>query len=169
MQEGARRFGGAKRQRQPGLMREGRWLVGMGMAAATRGNLLRPSKCAVQLNNKGVLTVKMAMTDIGTGSYTVLTQIAAEMLGLPVAQASMQLGDSDFAETAGSGGSFGAASSGSALFDACMNLRTKLARAAGINETQAVFASGKISGGGKDALSNNFPASYPRRRVSRLV
>ena len=151
MQEGARRFGWDKRQRQPGQVRDGRWLVGMGMAAASRGNLLRPSKCTVRLDNKGLLTAKMAMTDIGTGSYTVLTQIAAEMLGLPVTQVSMQLGDSDFPETAGSGGSFGAASSGSALFDACMNLRGKLARAAGIAEAQAVFAGGKISGGGKSA------------------
>jgi len=105
----------------------------------------------VRLDNKGPMTAKMAMTDIGTGSYTVLTQIAAEMMGLPVTQVSMQLGDSDFPETAGSGGSFGAASSGSALFDACNNLRVKLARAAGIDEAQAVFANGKVSGSGKSA------------------
>ena len=152
MQEGARRFGWAKRQRQPGQTREGRWLVGMGMAAASRGNLLRPSKCSVRLDGQGVLTVKMAMTDIGTGSYTVLTQIAAELLGLPVAQVRMLLGDSDFPETAGSGGSFGAASAGSALFDACMNLRAKLARTAGIGEAQAAFAGGSIAGAGKSAV-----------------
>ena len=151
MQEGARRFGWDKRQPRPGQVRDGRWLVGMGMAAATRGNLLRPSKCRVLLDSKGVLTAKMSMTDIGTGSYTVLSQIAGEMLGLPVSKVSMQLGDSDFPETAGSGGSFGAASSGSALFDACMNLRAKLARAAGIAGAQAVFAEGRISGGGKSA------------------
>lgn len=151
MQDGARRFGWDKRQPRPGQVREGRWLVGMGMAAATRGNLLRPSKCRVRLDSKGVLTAKMSMTDIGTGSYTVLSQIAGEMLGLPVSKVSMQLGDSDFPETAGSGGSFGAASSGSALFDACMNLRANLARAAGIAEAQAVFAEGRISGGGKSA------------------
>ncbi len=151
MQDGARRFGWDQRQSRPGQKREGRWLIGMGMAAASRGNLLRPSKCGVRLDGKGMLTAKMAMTDLGTGSYTVLTQIAAEMLGLPVGQVSMQLGDSDFPETAGSGGSFGAASSGSALFDACTNLRGKLARAAGIDAGQAMFAGGKISGGGKSA------------------
>ena len=151
MQEGAQRFGWNSRQAVPGQTRDGRWLVGMGMAAASRGNLLRPSKCNVRLDGRGVLTAKMSMTDIGTGSYTVFTQIAAEMLGLPVEKISMQLGDSDFPETAGSGGSFGAASSGSALFDACSKLRAKLAIAAGMEGEQAVFANGHVSNGGKSA------------------
>ena len=73
----------------------------------------------MRLDGKVLLTIKMAMTDIGTGSYTAFTQVAAEMLGLPVNQVVMALGDSDFPETAGSGGSFGAASAGSALFEAC--------------------------------------------------
>ena len=149
MPEGAKRFGWSKRQAIPGQTREGRWLLGLGMAAATRGNLLLPSKCNVRLDGKGLLTAKMAMTDIGTGSYTVLTQIAAEMLGLPIEQISMQLGDSDFPDTPGSGGSFGAASSGSGLFDACSNLRNKLAKAAGIPADQAVFSNGQITGKGK--------------------
>lgn len=149
MREGARRFGWEKRVSEPGTLREGRWLVGVGMAAATRGNLLRPSKCNVRLDGRGILTAKMSMTDIGTGSYTVFTQIAAEMLGLPVERVSMQLGDSDFPETAGSGGSFGAASAGSALFDACTNLRSRLASAAGISAAQATFTNGQVSGGGK--------------------
>lgn len=149
MQEGARRFGWSKRQATPGGLRDGRWLVGMGMAAAIRGNLLRPSKCHVRLDGRGMLTAKMSMTDIGTGSYTVFSQIAAEMLGLPIERVSMQLGDSDFPETAGSGGSFGAASAGSALFDACTNLRARIARAAGLDPAQAVFFNGQVSGGGK--------------------
>ena len=147
MQEGAQRFGWNKRQTTPGQKREGRWLVGMGMAAAIRGNLLQPSKCRVMLSQQGVLTAQLAMTDIGTGSYTVLTQIAAEMLGLPVTQVRMDMGDSDFPPTAGSGGSFGAASSGSALFDACTQLRAKLAKAAGMDASSVVFAGGKISSG----------------------
>ncbi|NML46693.1 xanthine dehydrogenase family protein molybdopterin-binding subunit [Ramlibacter sp. G-1-2-2] len=151
MHEGAKRFGWDLRHTQPGQQREGRWLVGMGMAAASRGNFLRPSKCKVHIDGNGMLTAKMSMTDIGTGSYTVFTQVAAEMLGLPPAQVSMQLGDSDFPETAGSGGSFGAASAGSALYDACDKLRTKLAQSAGIDPAQARFADGKITGCGKTA------------------
>jgi len=151
MQEGAKRFGWSQRQTTPGQTREGRWLVGMGMAAAIRGNLLQPSKARVKLDQAGVLTAQLAMTDIGTGSYTVLTQIAAEMLGLPVGQVRMEMGDTDFPQTAGSGGSFGAASSGSALFDACTQLRAKLAKAAGMDASNAVFAGGTVSGGGKSA------------------
>ena len=149
MKDGATRFGWGQRGAKPAQKREGRWLVGMGMAAAIRSNVMMPSKCEVALNRDGVLTVKMAMTDIGTGSYTVLTQIAAEMLGLPMQQVRMQLGDSDFPATPGSGGSWGAASSGSGLFDACTNLRAKLAAKMGINVADAIFANGNVSGAGK--------------------
>jgi len=149
MQEGAQRFGWDQRRPQPRQVAQGRQWIGIGMAAATRGNFLRPAKCRVRLDGDGVLSAQMSMTDIGTGSYTVLTQIAAEMLGLPPEKVRMQLGDSDFPETAGSGGSFGAASSGSALFDACTKLREKLARQAGVPPDQAQFADGRISGGGK--------------------
>ncbi len=146
MREGAQRFGWGKRHAQPGVQMDGRWMVGMGMAAATRGNLLMPSKCAVSLDRKGLLTVRMAMTDIGTGSYTVLTQVAAEMLGLPIEKIDMRLGDSDFPATPGSGGSWGAASAGSGLFDACNALREVLARKLGVTPESATFSAGRISG-----------------------
>ncbi len=149
MKEGASRFGWSQRRAVPAQQREGRWLIGMGMAAAIRSNLIMPSKCDVALNREGILTVKMAMTDIGTGSYTVLTQIAAEMMGLPIERVRMALGDSDFPATPGSGGSWGAASSGSGLFDACTNLRAKLAEKMGINVADATFANGSLSGAGK--------------------
>src|ERR1700749_2451496 len=147
MQEGGRRFGWDKRNAKPGQVRDGRWLVGMGMAAATRGNPLRLSKANVRLNPDGTATVRMAMTDIGTGTYTILTQIAAEMLGLPVERVRVELGDTDFPQAAGSGGSWGAGSSGWALFEACGSLRQKLARTAGMNPEAARFADGNISSG----------------------
>ena len=149
MKDGATRFGWNQRSALPRQRREGRWLVGMGMAAAIRSNVMMPSKCDVSLNREGVLTVKMAMTDIGTGSYTVLTQIAAEMMGLPIHRVRMELGDSNFPATPGSGGSWGAASSGSGLFDACTNLRAKLATRMGVNIADASFANGSVSGAGK--------------------
>src|SRR5258705_11834494 len=83
MQEGARRFGWDKRNPKPGQLRDGRWLVGIGMAAATRGNPLLLSKANVQLHPNGTCTVRMESTAIGTGTYTILAQIAAQMLGLP--------------------------------------------------------------------------------------
>ena len=149
LQEGAARFGWARRNARPGSVREGRWAIGIGVASATRGNLLLPSKCTVALDGQGLLTARMSMTDIGTGSYTVFTQIAAEMLGLPIERVRMELGDSDFPETPGSGGSFGAASAGSGLFDACTNLREKLAHKLGIDVAQATFAGGRVSGAGR--------------------
>src|SRR5271167_1400137 len=147
MQEGARRFGWDKRNAKPGQIRDGRWLVGMGTAAATRGNPLRFSKANVRLDPDGNARVRMAMTDIGTGTYTILAQIAAEMLGLSVEKVHVELGDTHFPEAAGSGGSFGAASSGSALFEACNALREKLARTAGMDPATARFANGSIVSG----------------------
>jgi xanthine dehydrogenase YagR molybdenum-binding subunit len=144
LQEGAQRFGWDKRIAKPGQVRDGQWLVGMGVAAATRGNPLRHSKANVRLGPDGVAVVRMAMTDIGTGTYTILTQIAAEMLGLPPERIRVELGDTAFPEAAGSGGSFGAASSGSALFEACDALREKLARIAGMDPKTARFANGNI-------------------------
>ena len=149
LQEGAKRFDWNRRNPIPGQVREGRWLIGMGMCSVTRSNFLRPSKCHVRLTSDGMLTARMSMTDIGTGSYTVFTQIAAEMLGLPADKVSMQLGDSDFPETAGSGGSFGAASAGSALYDACDKLRAALAQLAGMDPARSIFASGQVTAGGK--------------------
>jgi xanthine dehydrogenase YagR molybdenum-binding subunit len=149
MKEGAQRFGWDQRRSQPGQVREGRWRVGLGMSAASRGNSLRESKCQVTLRPDGTLQARMSMTDIGTGSYTVFSQIAAEMLGLPLERIDMQLGDSDFAPSSGSGGSFGAASAGSAVFDACQKLRVKLAQTAGIAPDQADFGNGNVSDGGK--------------------
>jgi xanthine dehydrogenase YagR molybdenum-binding subunit len=145
MREGAERFGWSRRNAVPGAVRDGRRLVGMGFAAATRSNYLMDAKCTISLDRQGVLTARMAMTDIGTGSYTVLTQIAAEMLGLPMQNVRMELGDSDFPETPGSGGSWGAASAGSALFDACTNLRAQLARRLGAKPEEVVFANGRAS------------------------
>jgi xanthine dehydrogenase YagR molybdenum-binding subunit len=87
LQDGARRFGWDQRIAKPGQVRDGHWLVGMGVAAATRGNPLRPSKANVRLTADGIATVRMAMTDIGTGTYTILAQITAEMLGKPRALA----------------------------------------------------------------------------------
>src|SRR3982075_2946835 len=147
MQEGARRFGWDQRNAKPGQVRDGRWLVGMGMAAAPRGNPLRLSKANVRLDPDGTATVKMAMTDIGTGTYTIVAQLAAEMLGLPMERVRVELGDTSFPQAAGSGGSWGAGSSGSAPVEACNALREKLSRSAGIDPATARFAGGSIASG----------------------
>jgi xanthine dehydrogenase YagR molybdenum-binding subunit len=147
MREGARRFGWSRRQAKPGQMRDGRWLVGLGMAAATRGVFLQPSSCRVTLNPDGTATARMAMTDIGTGTYTIMTQIAAEMLGLPIDKVTVLMGDTDFPPAAGSGGSFGANSAGSALYAACEALRDELAQKAGVDPATARLEDGQFISG----------------------
>jgi xanthine dehydrogenase YagR molybdenum-binding subunit len=171
MKEGAERFGWSRRQAMPGSVRDGRWQIGLGMAAAIRSNYLMDARCSVSLDRQGVLTARMAMTDIGTGSYTVFSQIAAEMLGLPVDKVRMELGDSDFPVTPGSGGSFGAASAGSALFDACVQLRDQIARKLGANGAdELVLADGHASAGGRsEALGSlaGAPGLHAEGRLQR--
>ncbi|WP_309090340.1 xanthine dehydrogenase family protein molybdopterin-binding subunit [Phenylobacterium sp.] len=130
MREGAQMFGWDQRNPKPGQVRDGRWLVGMGMAAAIRGNFLLPAKCSFTVDGDGVVTVRQGMTDIGTGTYTVLAQIAAETLGVPLAQVRVEIGDSELPPAPGSGGQFGAATAGSAALDAGMNLRKAVAELA---------------------------------------
>ena len=149
MKTGADRFGWSRRNPRPGQVRDGRWLVGMGMAAATRNNPLKMSQAKVELAPDGVLTVKMAMTDIGTGTYTILTQLAAEMMGLPMDKVAVLMGDTDFPKASGSGGSFGANSAGSALYNACMNLRAKMALSVGVDPADAHFSGGSMTGDGQ--------------------
>lgn len=119
------------------------------MSAASLGNLLVESHCRVVLLREGTLQVRMSMTDIGTGSYTILSQIAAEMIGLPLERIRMELVDSEFPRSSGSGGSFGAASAGSAMYVACEKPRSALAKAATIDPLAAEFKDGCVVGGGK--------------------
>jgi xanthine dehydrogenase YagR molybdenum-binding subunit len=145
LQEGARLFGWEKRKK-PAQMRDGNILIGYGMAAATRGNMLQPSKASAELTPGGKLVVKTSMTDIGTGTYTILTQIAGEILGLDPDQIEVQLGDTDFPAGAGSGGSWGASSSGASVYYACEALREKIIDAAGMDE-EAVLENGFVRSG----------------------
>ena len=112
LDEGARRFGWDKRHPKPATRRDGEWLIGMGVAAAARANLLMETSAEVAIHPDGSVTVSSAMTDIGTGSYTILTQVASEMLGIPMDRITMKLGDTNDVPAAGSGGSWGACSSG---------------------------------------------------------
>jgi xanthine dehydrogenase YagR molybdenum-binding subunit len=126
MREGARRFGWTERPAQPGSRSMNGQLVGYGMAAATRNNYIRPARARVRVDADGQVRVFASMTDIGTGSYTVFTQIAAEALGVPARRVTVELGDSRLPPTPGSGGSFGASSTGTAILDACEKLRPQM-------------------------------------------
>ncbi|MER9968714.1 xanthine dehydrogenase family protein molybdopterin-binding subunit [Mesorhizobium sp. M0060] len=132
LREGAARFGWDKRVAKPASVRDGPWFVGLGVASAIRGDVLQSATARARLESDGRLTIELAMTDIGTGSYTILTQIAADTMDMPVDRVAVRLGDTRFPPTAGSGGSFGAATSGSAVLAACRKL--KAGRASGTTE-----------------------------------
>ena len=161
LDEGARQFGWAKRSATPGSVREGEWLIGMGMAAAVRINLLIDSAARVTLGTDGRATIETDMTDIGTGTYTILAQIAGESLGLPVHCVDVKLGDTDYPTGAGSGGSFGAASSGSSVALACEDIVAELAKRMDTSPENMTLKDGHAIAGNRrvalDALVGDAP------------
>ena len=155
LDEGARRFGWDARNPQSGQRREGEWFIGLGMAAAARVNMLSESRARVTLREDGTGLVETDMTDIGTGTYAVLNQIAAEMLGLPPAQVEVRLGDTDLPHGPGSGGSWGASSSGSSVFLACEGVRKVVAERLGCTPGELTLQDGVATGGNRrEALTD---------------
>jgi xanthine dehydrogenase YagR molybdenum-binding subunit len=164
--EGAERFGWARRPVAPRSMREGHKLVGWGMATGVWDAMQMPARARAVLGLDGKLTVSSATADIGTGTYTVMTQIAAATLGLPCAAVTFKLGDSALPLAPLEGGSWTVASVGSAVKLACEKVRGRLldlARAldhsplSGATPDEVTFAEGYVS------LTRD-----PTRRVSFL-
>ena len=125
--------------------------MGQGMAAAFRNNLVTKSAARVRLDNRGLVTVETDMTDIGTGSYTIIAQTAAEMMGVPLDKVIVRLGDSTFPVSCGSGGQWGANNSTSGVYAACVKLREEISQKLGINSADAVFADSAVQSGGRSA------------------
>ncbi|KIQ03823.1 xanthine dehydrogenase [Agrobacterium tumefaciens] len=148
MNTGAEKFGWSERPKVASR-RDGKWLIGMGVAAAFRDNLVLPSAARVKLGSDGTVTVETDMTDIGTGSYTIIAQTAAEMMGVTVDKVAVQLGDSRFPISAGSGGQFGANSSTSGVYAACVKLREAIAQKLGFNSDDALFEDGMVKSGNR--------------------
>ena len=132
-------------------MREGEWLIGLGMASAVRVNLLNEAEARVTLLPGGRALVETDMTDIGTGTYAILTQIAAEMLGLPPEAVETRLGDTDYPPGPGSGGSWGAASSGTSVFLACEDLRRRIAERLDADPADLTLKDGNAVAGNRRA------------------
>jgi xanthine dehydrogenase YagR molybdenum-binding subunit len=149
LRRGAARFGWERRDPRPGGRREGEVLLGTGMAAAVRVNMLGTSEARVTLEPAGRAVVETDMTDIGTGTYAILTQVAAEMLGLPLDRVVTRLGDTDLPPAAGSGGSWGAASSGTSVMLACEALRRRMAEKLGCDEGELTLKDGRAISGNR--------------------
>ncbi len=136
---GAERFGWSRRRPQPRSMRNGHWLIGMGMATATYPANQKPASAVARVLPDGTALVQAGSQDIGTGTYTIMTQIAADALALPVERVRFDLGDTAFPETPVSGGSQTASSVGSAVKMAGLEVRKKLAEAAVADSKSPLF------------------------------
>ena len=123
---GAERFGWSRRTAEPGSMRDGRTLVGWGMATATYPAYRSPAKASATIRADGTALVSSGTHDLGTGTYTVMTQIAAEALGMPVSKVIFELGRTGQPEAPISGGSQTVASVGPAVYAAASAARDKL-------------------------------------------
>src|SRR5262249_29698524 len=108
--DAAKRFGWSRRNAQPRSMRDGEKLIGWGMATATYPANRMPCKALVRINADGTALVQCGTQDIGTGTYTILAQVASDALGLPTDRIKVEIGDSSLPPGPVSGGSMSAAS-----------------------------------------------------------
>jgi xanthine dehydrogenase YagR molybdenum-binding subunit len=144
LREGAERFGWAGRDPRPRTRQEGRWLIGTGVAASTYPTRRRPSQALIRLRHEGRYEVLIDASDIGTGTWTALSQIAADALGVPMEQVHLEIGDSALPKAPNAGGSMGLASWGSAVCDAAVKLREHLDRLGGVIPADGIDAYGDV-------------------------
>ena len=129
LQAGAKAFGWDKRRAEPRQNQQGNYLIGYGVACGTYPAHQRPSSAIVRLKRVGsdvTATVELAAADLGTGTYTILAQTAADALDLPLQKITVKLGDSNLPPAAGAVGSVGAASYANAVNDACQKITDEL-------------------------------------------
>lgn len=135
----AERFGWSRRKPAPRSMRDGRWLIGWGMATATYPMNYAPASAKARLLPDGTAEVTSAASDMGPGTWTSMTQVAADALGLPIERVKFSLGDTRLPRAAIHGGSMTMASVGSAVQAACRKaLEDALARGGANNLTDAM-------------------------------
>jgi xanthine dehydrogenase YagR molybdenum-binding subunit len=146
---GAQRFGWARRNPKPRSMRDGRLLIGWGMATATYPCLQSPASARVRLDAHGKAEVEVAASDMGPGTYTSMTQVAAEVLGLPIEHVRFSLGRSDFPAAPSHGGSQTMASVGSAVREACLAVQREAVKRTAADSRSPMF------GASADALEWN--------------
>jgi xanthine dehydrogenase YagR molybdenum-binding subunit len=140
--KGSEHFGWRERDPKPGSMRRGDTLIGYGMASAVYPTKRSEAKASATLRADGLLSVAAGSQDIGTGTYTIMTQIAADSFGVPAHRVEFRLGDTKLPQTPVSGGSQTAASTGSAVYLAAEALKEKLIQMASTQSGSAVFGVG---------------------------
>ncbi|MEV7159147.1 xanthine dehydrogenase family protein molybdopterin-binding subunit [Streptomyces misionensis] len=146
LREGARRFGWEERDPRPRARREGPWLLGTGVAAATYPASAGPATAAARALPDGAFVVRINATDIGTGARTVLAQVAADALGTALERVRIEIGHSDLPAAPLAGGSMGTASWGWAVHDACADLAARLAAHTGPLPAEGIEARADTAG-----------------------
>lgn len=136
----AERFGWGQRKPEPRSMREGRWLIGWGMASATYPMNYAPASAMARLLPDGTAEVMSASSDMGPGTSTSMTQVAADTLGLPIERVKFMLGDTRLPRAPVHGGSMTMASVGSAVQAACRTAREQALARAGANDLEEAMA-----------------------------
>lgn len=136
---GAREFGWHRRKQKPRSRRDGDWLIGMGMAAGVYHTGVAPAQSRARLNADGTAVVESATSDMGPGTYTAQTQVAADALGLAMHAVEYRLGDSLYPQTPPHGGSMTMASVGSATLDVCNQLRRQAIQLAVEDEESPLY------------------------------
>jgi xanthine dehydrogenase YagR molybdenum-binding subunit len=168
---GAERFGWSKRPAGVAQTRDGNWLVGSGMATSVYPSRRSPCSARARANADGSMLVEAGTQDLGTGTYTVMTQISAQTLGVDVSRVTFRLGDTRYPETPVSGGSQTAASAGTAVLLACQALRKKMSQVAaadsrspvyGAAEDDIVFDGGRISSKSQPSRAESIDAMVKR-------
>jgi xanthine dehydrogenase YagR molybdenum-binding subunit len=160
---GAEAFGWSKRNPEPRSMRDGKELVGWGMATGVWEALQMPIAVRVALSANGHAEVSCATSDIGTGTYTIMTQVAADRLGLPLDAVAVKLGDSSLPQSPVEGGSWIAASVANGIVTTCDAIRGDLLRLA------KAVPSSPLSDAGPDDISLADGKLVSRRDPARTV
>ncbi|MGK5678444.1 xanthine dehydrogenase family protein molybdopterin-binding subunit [Actinoplanes sp. URMC 104] len=161
LRRGAERFGWHDRDPRPRRRREGDWWIGTGVAGATYPTMAQPSTARAARQDGGY-EVSIAATDLGTGARTILTQIAADALGVPVSQVRMRIGDSTLPQASVAGGSSGTASWGWAVTGACRALLSS-------SSSEAVFDTTELIGEQKKEGKHAFGAHFAEVRVDAVT
>jgi xanthine dehydrogenase YagR molybdenum-binding subunit len=164
----AEAFDWKRRNPEPGAMRDGEWVIGLGCAATMYPTQVAPATARVSLTPQGAVKVQTAAHEIGTGAYTVIAMVAAERLGVPVEKVSVELGDSDLPPAPVAGGSNTTASVCNVVAKACDEIKSKIASAAAQNGPFAgkTPVSLMLSNG---ALRDTFGGSEPLETAIRRV
>ncbi len=132
LREGAQRFGWQSRSPKLGTRREGQWHIGTGVAASVYPTLSMPSTATIRLTPDGQYTVLIDAVDIGNGAWTILTQIAADALEVPIESIHLEIGDSSLPAATFAAGSWGTASWGTAIVEAARKFREQFQEVQGV-------------------------------------